>query len=169
MSDLSDGHDRQLVLADRNGHHRIKIMAPNHTNGHHVAIVPDDCLAIRLAAIEQFVGRGSPAAIGCLNPTAAQRHRLTLMLQALDCLDATKLPKPTLRHIAETVLYPSHALGRAIEWKSSSERRQAQRLVRGACHLMQGGYRELLKGQVPRPNGANSASAISRLPDGGDH
>lgn len=162
VSDFSDGHDRHLVLADRNGLHRVTVVSPDHANGHHVAIVPDDCLAIRLAALEQFVGNGSPAAIGCLQPTAAQRHRLTLMLQVLDRLNATELPKPTLRDIAEAVLYPRHDLGRAIEWKCSSERRQTQRLVNSARYLMQGGYRQLLKGRLAGPGSKNTASAISQ-------
>lgn len=117
---------------------------------------------MRLAASKQFVGKESCRPVGCLHPKAAQRRRLTLMLQALDCLQTTERPQPTLRQIAETMLYPRHDLGRAIEWKCSSQRRQTQRLVNSARHLMQGGYRELLKGRMARPAGANSAGAINQ-------
>lgn len=80
-----------------------------------------------------------------LYPTAAQRRRLALMLAALDFADGST---PSLRRIAEAVLYPRHDLGRAIEWKSSSQRRQAQRLVNGARHLVETGYLDLLKGRI---------------------
>ncbi|MGE8134106.1 DUF2285 domain-containing protein [Novosphingobium subterraneum] len=165
ISDFSDGHDRHLVLADRNGLHRITIVTPEHPYGHHVAIMPDDYWAIRLAVLEQFAGNASLGTFGCLHPTTAQRRRLTLMLKVLDCLNATKLPKPTLRGIAEAVLYPRHDLGRAIEWKCSSERRQTQRLLNSARYLMQGGYRELLKGRLAGPGGKHTASAISQQSD----
>ncbi|PHR20256.1 MAG: hypothetical protein COA41_05875 [Sphingopyxis sp.] len=39
-------------------------------------------------------------------------------------------------------------MGRAIEWKSSSERRHVQRLVSVAHHLLRRGYRALLQTDV---------------------
>lgn len=153
-----------MVLSDHSRIHRVTILAPDHPDGHLVAIVPDGCCALRLAALHRFVGKGVCASVGCLYPTAAQRRRLIQMLQILDCLHATERPKPALRQIAETVLYPGHDLGRAIEWKSSSQRRQTQRLVNGARHLMQEGYRELLKGRIPRSAETSIAGEISQQP-----
>lgn len=164
LVDVSDGHDRHVVLTDRNGMHRLTIIEPDHLGGHHVALVPDDSWLTRLAALELFARRDSAMTNARLHPTPAQRRRLTLMLQALDLLNAALRPKPTLRHIAETVLYPRHELGRAIEWKGSSQRRQTQRLVNSARHLMQDGYRELLKGRIAAPVGKSTAIAISRYP-----
>ena len=49
------------------------------------------------------------------------------------------------RLVREKTSYPRSDLGRAIEWKSSSERRHTQRLVSEAHHLMRQGYRALLQ------------------------
>lgn len=161
VSDISDRGDRHLVLTDSTAIHRLMVVSPDHRAGHHVAIVPDDCWGIRRAALDQFVGGNSGDGIGRLQPTSAQHHRLILMLRILDYLNATEPPEPTLRSIAETVLFPRRDLGRAIEWKCSSERRQTQRLVSSARQLMQGGYRQLLKGKFERSSGKCAANAVS--------
>lgn len=97
---------------------------------------------------------GKTGSIGCkaLGPTRYQTHRLILKLRILDHLLAPKISLPTLRSIAADIVYPHSNFGNAIEWKSSSARRQTQRLVSGALYLMHNGYRDLLKGQTARPN-----------------
>lgn len=167
--DLSDGTDRHMVLSHHSRLHRVKIVAPDHPGGHHVAIIPDSCWPMRMAAALRLFGTETCLPHDCLHPTAAQRSRLNWMLQALDFLHATERQKPNLRQLAETILYPRHDLGRAIEWKNSSQRRQTQRLVNGARHLMLEGYRELLKGRISRPAGRSNAgedrSATERTSD----
>lgn len=160
MSDYCDGADRHLVLTDNNGFHRLMITEPDNPGGHHAAILPDDCWSMRMAAALQFFGKGPSLPIDCLRPTAIQRHRLIQMLQVLDCLDAPERLKPSLRQIAETILYPRQDLGRAAEWKCSSQRRQTQRLVTGARRFMQGGYCELLKGRISPVLSRSCAGAI---------
>jgi len=156
ISDFSDENHRHMVLTDRTGLHRLTIVMPQHPDGHHVAIIPDECWATRVSAVEGFFGKGCPATTSCLNPTVAQRRRLTLMLKALDQRFSTGQPKFALRHIAAAILYPGRDLGRAIEWKSSTERRQTQRLVSTAMHLRQGGYRDLLKGRITGSSASNN-------------
>lgn len=74
-----------------------------------------------------------------------------LLLRILDRLAGPETCLPTLRTIAMDVVYPHSQFGRVIEWKSSSERRQTQRLVSEARFLMKAGYRDLLKGRMGRP------------------
>lgn len=155
-----------MVLTDNYGVHRVMIVAPDYPGGHHAAIVPDGCWSIRMAAAVQFIGKEPSPPVDCLHPTYTQRRRLIQMLQVLDCFEATERPRPSLRQIAETILYPRHDLGRAIEWKCSSQRRQTQRLVNHARNLMNGGYLELLKGRTALAIGASIAGAIGRRPDG---
>lgn len=164
--DLSDGTDRHMVLSHHSRLHRVKIVAPDHLGGHHVAIIPDSCWPMRMAAALRLFGTETCLPHDCLHPTAAQRSRLNWMLQALDFLHSTQRQKPNLRQLAETILYPRHDLGRAIEWKCSSQRRQTQRLVNHARSLMNGGYLDLLKGRTAPAVGATIAGAIGRWPDG---
>lgn len=69
------------------------------------------------------------------------------MLRILDVLGPVDEGRPSLRDIAGTVLYPGSSFPRAIEWKSSAERRQTSRMVREAISLRDGGYRALLQAQ----------------------
>lgn len=78
-------------------------------------------------------------------PTNYQRRRLELLLAILDNQFLPDGRRRTLRQLARTIIYPRSDLGRAIEWKSSSERRHTQRLVSEARHLIQQGYRTLLQ------------------------
>lgn len=50
--------------------------------------------------------------------------------------------------IAQRLIYPDLKIGRGIDWKSSSERRHAMRLIGQARRLANGGYRDLLRGIV---------------------
>lgn len=145
-----------MVLTDPGGLHRVTIIMPEHPHGHHVAIIPDECWATRVSALEGLFGKSCPATISCLSPTVAQRRRLMLMLKVLDQRLSTGQPRLALRHIAAVTLFPGRDLGRAIEWKSSTERRQTQRLVSTAMHLVQGGYRDLLKGRITGPSVASN-------------
>lgn len=154
VGDFSDGSGRHLVLGDRHGRHRqlIRTSGTRPDAGYFVAA--DGHLTMRLAAIARFhkpacreagtKGRSS------LRPTDYQKHRLVLMLRILDRLAGPDGPPPTLRNVAMDIVYPKSQFDRAIEWKSSSERRQTQRLVNEARYLMRTGYRYLLKGRTGR-------------------
>lgn len=152
VTDIHDTAHRYLILSDRLGLHRLLVIEPNSSTGHVYAIVPDSWQENRAAAVARFgrsCERKQPNAHPAgLFPTAYQRHRLELMLKMLDHLAETHQTDRAARSIAQHVIYPRHKLGRAIEWKSSSERRQTQRLLNTARFLAQEGYRELLKGRI---------------------
>ncbi|WP_373491725.1 DUF2285 domain-containing protein [Parasphingorhabdus sp.] len=106
----------------------------------------DSWLEARISAIREFNKALEGAEIlKPTRPTNYQRRRLELLLAILDSLFLPDGRRRTLRQLAQTVIYPRSDLGRAIEWKSSSERRHTQRLVSEAHHLMREGYRALLQ------------------------
>lgn len=87
-----------------------------------------------------------------LRPSDLQRHRLTIMLRILDCLGPADGHKPSIREIAMKAVYPWADFGRSIEWKASSARRQTQRLTNEAVYMAEGGYRNLLNGNIRLDN-----------------
>jgi len=106
----------------------------------------DSWLETRIRAIRDFSKALEGAEIPRpTKPTNYQRRRLELLLSLLDSQFLPDGRRRTLRQLAQTVIYPRSDLGRAIEWKSSSERRHTQRLVSEANHMMRQGYRTLLK------------------------
>lgn len=106
----------------------------------------DPWLKSRISAIRDFNKALEGAeTLRPTRPTKYQRTRLELLLAILDSLFLPDGRRRTLRQLAQTVIYPRSELGRAIEWKSSSERRHTQRLVSEAHHLMRDGYRALLQ------------------------
>lgn len=70
-----------------------------------------------------------------------------MLLRILDYLADSGAAGPTVREIASEVVYNRANPSRATEWKTSSERRHTQRLVREARVMMQGGYVKLLQGR----------------------
>lgn len=103
-------------------------------------------LEARISAIRDFNKALEGAEIlKPTRPTNYQRRRLELLLAILDSQLLPDGRRRTLRQLAQTIIYPRSDLGRAIEWKSSSERRHTQRLVSEAHHLMRQGYRALLQ------------------------
>ena len=106
----------------------------------------DPWLEARISAIRDFnkalEGRET---VKPARPTNYQRRRLELLLAILDSQFLPDGRRRTLRQLAQKIIYPGSDLGRAIEWKSSSQRRHTQRLVNEAHHLMREGYRALLQ------------------------
>ena len=140
---------RHIVLAGRRARHRLVMMHSAERDGY---FVPGDrSIPIRLAARGAFHDRrgrqasGSPAA---LKPTAYQRRRLALLLAILDRLEQPSRGPATVRQITRDLLLPGLGYERAIEWKTSSHRRQAQRLIAEARRMMATGYRDLLRGSM---------------------
>ncbi|MBO6767380.1 MAG: DUF2285 domain-containing protein [Erythrobacter sp.] len=99
------------------------------------------------AATAFFTGRGTPR---FLRPTPFQRHRLGRMLTILDAVARLGGENVTNRQIASAAIYPGVEFGSALEWKSSSHRRQTQRLLAEARHMAESGYRKLLMGRLTR-------------------
>lgn len=84
-----------------------------------------------------------------LIPSDYQKCRLTVLLKILDAMQLPGGRIATTREIAKKAIYPYSNFGRAAEWKTSSQRRQTQRLITEARGLVDGGYRFLLKGKMP--------------------
>lgn len=137
---------RHLIFDGKCGRYRILIKPARLGLQGGYIIQHDPWLEARISAIRDFnkalEGRETlkPA-----RPTNYQRRRLELLLAILDSLFLPDGRRRTLRQLAQTVIYPRSDLGRAIEWKSSSERRHTQRLVSEAHYLMREGYRALLQ------------------------
>ncbi|VTZ26134.1 conserved hypothetical protein [Methylocella tundrae] len=106
----------------------------------------DAAFELRIEVMQRFYRRlrGRPAGLPprALDLTPLRRARLILLLHALDFRLAGAGP----RDIAAALIDAEAAALPAIEWKSSATRRKANRLIRDSVALMNGGYRELLRG-----------------------
>ena len=144
-----------LVLAGADGRHRLLVIASSQQSIGGYLVPRDGSLPIRLAALEAFHacvgGKIATAARHRLLPTAYQSHRLHLLLAILDVLGMASNGKVTLRDMASKLVYRGLAHERAIDWKSSSQRRHTQRLVAEAHRMASRGYRDLLNTDRPRP------------------
>ena len=143
-----------LVLADSGARHRLLVMASARPGGDNYLIPQDQSVPIRLAALDAFhrcvTSSAVPAKRHQLRPTAYQSHRLRLLLAILDTQG--RAPEgATLREIAGTLVYRGLSAKRAIDWKSSSQRRQTQRLVAEARRMASHGYLDLLRQSRFRP------------------
>ena len=152
--DRASAEGRHLVLADAHGFHRLLLPSAAQDSGIAYVLAPDSWLEIRTAAVIRFHRHltglpPSPSPPG-LCPTRFQRNRLVMMLRILDDLSCKDGMGLSTREIARRHVYPNTRFDRAIEWKSSSERRRTQRLIEEARQLMNGGYLSLLKG-IPHP------------------
>lgn len=110
-------------------------------------------LAVRTAALTVFHfpadNPASRAQARVLQPTPFQHYRLRLMLEVLDARNRGDTSPASLRQVAATVFRGSLQGDRAIDWKTSSRRRQIQRLLAEGLHLVERGYRHLLNGRLP--------------------
>ena len=137
-----------LVLADTGARHRLLVMASARLGGDNYLIPRDQSFPIRLAALDAFHccvdGSAAPSVRNQLQPTAYQSHRFHLLLAILDAL--SRAPEGVmLKDIAGTIVYRGLSAQRAIDWKSSSQRRQTQRLVVEARRMASHGYLGLLR------------------------
>lgn len=148
IAERVEGTVRHLVLAGKQARHRVRVETAiaNQTAGY--TVPADDCVEFRLAALEAFhstrrPGRSSTRS-SLLCPSAYRRYRLSSLLAILDRLAVGPTMKPTLRQLAEELGHREAASMRAVESKSSSVRRQVQRLVAEARHMSQFGFRDLM-------------------------
>jgi hypothetical protein len=141
------GAERHIVLAGKHARHRLVMTPLAARDGY---IVPADrSMSVRLAALSAFHehqrSRQASAARATLTPSPYLRHRLVLLLAILDRVDPHSGEPATVRQIARDLTFRGHDYDRAIEWKSSSGRRQTQRLIAEARRMVATGYRDLLK------------------------
>ncbi len=145
-ADRQDGSEYHSILADPDGDHYL--WRPDGGSGRCLAVVLplDDTADLRFEAIGRFLCRlrgrpGGPLPTG-LQLTPMRRARLIQLLHTLDY----RLTGAGPRAIAAALVDKDAASLPAIEWKSSAARRKANRLIRDAQALMNGGYRKLLRG-----------------------
>ena len=167
LADVTDCEGRHLVVADRVGRHRFLIKGAGRSTELACLLSPDSWHELRIAALSVFLGgprsKSFAPTRGALYPSTSLAHRLGIMLRILDCIFEADGHVPSIRAIASRVVYPWADFGRSIEWKSSSERRQTQRLVNQARHMMNGGYRDLLKGRL-RPEASQGSRGSTVTP-----
>jgi hypothetical protein len=144
------GDVRHLVLADGAGRHRLMLKSTGTDVALACLVVADTSLKTRLAAIAVFLPHSGDwrkrARVTALRPTPFQRHRLSILLRVADCLTNPGMSANSIRHIAR-LIYPRMSPMSAIEWKTSPERRQTQRLIQDTRTMLAGGYRILLRGR----------------------
>jgi hypothetical protein len=145
VAEQRDGICRYVVLDGRRGRHRLKIVGTGNRNaGTEFRTRADPFVATRIAALSALVlGTVWPSRI---LPSSYRRHQLVRLLAVLDLVIETGQETSVLRRIAAGFCAGRAARARSIEWKSSSERRQAQRLLAEARRMEAVGYRRLLTG-----------------------
>ena len=146
IADHRDGADRHIILGDPQGDHRLWLHGTDATRRPALIVPLDGAFELRVDVMLRFYRRprGRPAGPlpRALQLTPLRRARLILLLHALDLRLAGAGP----RDIAATLIDAEEAALPAIEWKSSAARRRANRLISDAFALMNGGYRNLLRG-----------------------
>lgn len=144
-SELRLGGRRHIALADPDGDIRITLLSED-ALARPAAIVPlDAALDLRINALRRLARRRSGRARappGESALTGLQRRRLIQLLKAHDIHEAGGGP----REIAAAVVRSTQARLPATEWKDSAARRMANRLLREAIGLVDGGYLALLAG-----------------------
>jgi hypothetical protein len=145
VADIAARGRRQIAVRDHRGELQIALLSADALR-RPAAIVPlDGALEMRIAALRRLTGRrrggvGPPRAMR-LKPL--QRARLIQLLRAHDIHAAGGGP----REIAAEVVGSAQARLPAVEWKDCAARRAANRLLRDAIGLVDGGYLALLRGQ----------------------
>lgn len=140
----TSGH--HLVLADSGGDHYLCLAQAGSGRGLAAILPLDAAFDLRIEAVtrlhRRLRGRSAGPLPRALDLTPQRRARLIQLLHTLDFRFAGAGP----REIAAALLDAEAQALPAIEWKSSATRRKANRLIRDAQGLMNGGYRKLLRG-----------------------
>lgn len=145
IAEHNDEAGRYVILQGIRARHRLRLFLRSKPSAPFEFRVPVDSLVrARLAALSAF-SLGACPKDSC-GLTAHRRHRLVCLLAILDLTEAPELDGSVLRRIAGLLLSGKMAQARAIEWKGSSDRRQAQRLLAEARRMTVNGYRQLLAG-----------------------
>lgn len=148
VAEKRNSRGRHLVLERQGRRSRLSVVAPEPGTGPSYLLSADPALDIRLAALQVICdrpsGRSRSPASGCLRPSPYQSFRFRLMLKILDAAGSAPGEFPSMRELADILGRSYEADQRAIDWKSSSTRRQTQRLVAEARRMAASGYRDLL-------------------------
>lgn len=143
QSDAVGGH---LVLDGLRTRHRLRFIQTGAADPTLEFLLPKDpLLAERLTALSAFAL--GTAYIAKCQLTSYRRYHLVGLLAVLDLVEHNIAGDSNLRRIAADIFSARAARARAIDWKGSSERRQAQRALAKARHMAGGGYRLLLAGR----------------------
>ena len=140
--DRADG--RHVLWRDRHDDRRIWILPDASPSGQVAALIPlDSHVPMRLESVLRFWQRLTERRAPIVSPlTEQQRHRLILMLWALDGWHE----HATYRELAATLLDAGVSRQSRRDWLTSSRRSQIIRLVKDGIRRMEGGYLELLTG-----------------------
>jgi hypothetical protein len=141
--DREDG--RHMLWRETHDGGRIWILPNTSPNAPVAAVIPfDKHLPQRLEGVlglwRHLTGAATKPAVSPL--TGQQRHRMILMLRALD----GRQQHATYRDLAATLLDPDVRLQSRSDWLTSSRRAQIVRLVKDGIRRRDGGYRDLLHG-----------------------
>lgn len=144
LAEYRDGEDAHFILADAEGSHRFWLHGAKARHRPAILLPLDAAFEVRVEATQRLhrLLRGRPTGPlpQALQLTPMRRARLIQLLHTLDF----RLVGAGPRAIAAALLDKDAAVLPAIEWKSSAIRRKANRLIKDALTLMNGGYRKLL-------------------------
>lgn len=142
-ADRDDG--RHILWRETHDERRVWILPDASPVASVAAVIPfDKHLPQRLEGVlrlwQHLTGAATKPTVSPL--TRQQRHRMILMLRALD----GRQQHATYRDLAATLLDPDVRLQSRGDWLTSSRRAQIVRLVKDGIRRMDGGYRDLLRG-----------------------
>ena len=143
---MERGDGRHILWRQASDEQRIWILPDTNPSAPIAAVIPFDMhVAQRVEAVLHLWHRLTDAAVRPVasSLTEQQRRRMILMLRALD----GRQQHATYRDLAATLLDPGVRRQSRRDWLTSSYRSQIIRLVKDAVSRMEGGYRELLRGQ----------------------
>jgi hypothetical protein len=164
IAEMTGENARHLILERAAFRHRLKIRSCPASAGSAFLIGADSKAATRIGALRAFLASGDRTvrctAPSALEPTSYQRYRLMLLLRILDHLEQAP-SEASLRMLASEIVYARELAVRSIEWKSSSHRRQTQRLVKVARHMVAAGYRRLLNGRGAEGGGTSLRPSVA--------
>lgn len=140
-----------VVVRGTTMRHRLLVVDNAATDMTCFAVPQAEGIEVRLAALSQLHhGRACGLRLTgsrLLRPNAYQRFRLQRMLLILDEMRSGSTQRRSLRELARAI-FPQDTEIQDIgstAWKSSSQRRQLQRLRTEAIEMAQVGYRRLLQ------------------------
>lgn len=143
---IAETDSYQLVIADRQGAHRVRLPRDVPADSLRGGILFDGDVQLRLEALARFTravrGRSAGLPPRGWRLTEGQRRLLTLRLQTLDGRAAGH----TYRDIASHLIDRSVTSLTAREWNASSVKSTIYRLTASGAALRDGGYRHLLAG-----------------------
>mgnify|MGYP002780437563 CR=1 FL=1 len=153
ICDRTGPRGRHLVLDHEGSRHRLVLIPASEGIAPSYILPAEGHFAVRNAALTAFHrqaerSRGSARA-GAAQPSSYQRHRLRMMLAALDARKSADGSRASLRQTALELFGGDPADERAIDWKTSSRRRHIQRLIAEGLKIVEGGYRDLLNARLP--------------------